>query len=73
MRKVSKTIDISGREVRKGDTVTTISGNMTGKVCDIAVETDSTMFVCLRAVHMPFSRGIWHAADQVQLVAGRRR
>jgi hypothetical protein len=73
MRKITKAVDFSGREVHKGDTVSTLSGSMTAKVCDLAVEPDNTMFVCLRAVHQPFSRGVWHAADQVQLVAGKRK
>ena len=73
MRKVNHATDIDGRVVRRGDTVATLTGNLTAKVCDIALETDDTAFVCLRAVHQPFSRGIWHAADQVQRIAAARR
>ncbi len=73
MRKVAKANDVDGRMIRKGDTVATLTGNLTAKVCDIAMETDQTYFVCLRAVHHPFSRGVWHAADQVLRVAGAKR
>jgi hypothetical protein len=73
MRKISQTRDMSGRKMHKGDTVVIVRGSVTAKVCDIAVESDSTAFVCLRAVHRPFSRGIWHAADQVMWVSAARR
>ena len=73
MRKINHTNDMGGRKLGKGDTVMTVSGNVTAKVCDIALETDSTAFVCLRAVHQPFSRGVWHAADQVMWIASARR
>jgi hypothetical protein len=68
MRKVKKATDVDGREVQKGDTVATLTGNMTAKVYDIAVESD-TAFLCLRPLHHPFSRGVWHAADHVQRIA----
>jgi hypothetical protein len=73
MRKTSLAKDVDGRDVRKGDTVATINGNLTAKVCDICIETDQTVFVCLRATHQPFSKGIWHAADQVQRIGIARR
>jgi hypothetical protein len=73
MRKISHTSDMGGRKLHKGDTVMTLADSVTARVCDIAVENDSTAFVCLRAVHQPFSRGIWHAADQVVWVANARR
>lgn len=69
MRKQTKARDMEGRELQRGDTVATVTGNLTAKVTDIAIETDNTMFVCLRPVHQPFSKGIWHAADRVQRVA----
>lgn len=65
--KVDEAIDIDGREIHKGDVVATITGNLTAKICDIA-EDFGTLFVCLRAVQHPFSKGVWHAADQVQLI-----
>ncbi len=69
VRKSSRALDVDGRELQKGDTVATLTGNMTAKVTDIALEADNTMFVCLRPVHRPFSKGIWHPADQVQRIA----
>ena len=72
MKKVATAEDVDGQELRKGDIVATLSGNLTAKVCDLAEEM-GTLFVCLRAVQHPFSKGIWHAADQVQRIkAGTR-
>ena len=73
VRKTTRAIDIDGREVYRGDTVATLTGNMTAKVMDIASESDNTTFICLRPVHLPFSKGIWHAADQVQRIAAGKR
>jgi hypothetical protein len=73
MRKITQTSDMGGRKLAKGDTVMVLAGNVTAKVCDIALEYDNTAFVCLRAAHQPFSRGVWHAADQVMWVASARR
>lgn len=73
MRKVDCTTDVNGQEVHKGDTVTTISGDLTAKVYDIAVDME-TAFVRLRPVHQPYQAGIWHAAEQVlRLKAGKKR
>lgn len=72
MKKVKTAEDIDGRELQKGDVVATISGNLTAKVCDLAEEM-GTAFVCLRAVQHPFSKGVWHAADQVQLIKAATR
>ncbi len=66
-KKVPEATDVDGRELHKGDVVATITGNLTAKICDIA-EDFGTLFVCLRAVQHPFSKGVWHAADQVQLI-----
>jgi hypothetical protein len=66
-------LDVDGREVRKGDVVATLSGSLTAKVTAICVESDSTHFVCLRPVHQPFSKGIWHAAEQVQRIGTAKR
>lgn len=68
MRKVTKAHDVDGRDVKKGDTVATLSGNMTGKVYDIALDAGMA-FLCLRPLHHPFSRGVWHSADHVQRIA----
>jgi hypothetical protein len=72
MRKVKHTNDMGGRTLHKGDTVMTVSDSVTARVCDIALERDSTAFVCLRMMHQPYSHGIWHAADQVMWIANAR-
>lgn len=72
MKKLSKSFDVDGRELHKGDLVATLSGNMTAKVCDVADE-GGTQFVCLRAVQHPFSKGIWHPSDQVQRIKAAKR
>ena len=68
MRKVKTVRDCDGRKVGKGDTVATLTGNLTAKVCDLASDSDQG-FVCLRPVHHPFSKGVWHASDHVQRIA----
>ena len=68
MRKVKRAKDCDGRDILKGDTVATLTGNLTAKVCDLAAESDIE-FVCLRPIHHPFSKGVWHAADHVQRIA----
>ena len=78
MRKVLHAIDVTGHEVDKGDTVTTLNGQMTARVCDIAVDDEvldeEVQFVCLRPIHQPYARGIWYSSDQVMWVSkGRRR
>lgn len=70
---LNKAVDLNGVELHKGDTVSTLNGGTTAKVCDIAFEPDETAFVRLRPLHSPFSRGIWHAAEHVQRVAAARR
>lgn len=73
VRKVEHVCDVSGRELTKGDTVATLSGDMTGRVCDLAVDAGAP-FVLLRASHQPYGPGVWHPADQVTRVAvGRVR
>jgi hypothetical protein len=64
--------DVNGYELHKGDTVTTISGDLTGKVYDIRVESDA-IFVRLRPLHQPYQTGIWHAADRVLRLKGAKR
>ncbi|QQE11047.1 hypothetical protein JD969_16315 [Planctomycetota bacterium] len=78
MRKVLHAIDVTGHDVDKGDTVTTLNGQMTARVCDIALDDDvldeEVKFVCLRPIHQPYARGIWYSADQVMWVSkGRKR
>ncbi len=71
IRKVERVLDVSGRELAKGDTVTTLSGDLTGRVCDMAAEAGA-QFVLLRPAHQPYGPGIWHPADQVNRVAPGR-
>lgn len=60
--------DISGNRLEPGDTVVTVNGQTTGRVCEMTLE-DDTGFVCLRPVHQTFGQGVWYAADQVFWVA----
>ena len=67
-----KVTDVDGRDLCKGDTVATVNGAFTGKVCDVVMDGD-VGFVRLRAVHAPFSKGVWHAADRVQIISAGKR
>ncbi|MEE9212328.1 MAG: hypothetical protein V3U29_06710 [Phycisphaeraceae bacterium] len=71
MQKITKTQDVSGQDLTKGDTVTTLNGDLTAKVCDLCEEA-GTPFVRLRPLHHPYGRGVWHAADQVLRLAKAR-
>ena len=68
MRKILKTHDVSGLELAKGDTVATLNGDLSAKICDLCEEGGAT-FVRLRPIHMPYSPGVWYAADQVLRLA----
>ena len=59
--------DVNGRRLKKGDTVATLNENLSAKVCDTRVDGEIG-FVRLRLAHQPYSRGVWHAADHVQLI-----
>lgn len=72
MRKLKKTQDVSGRQIEIGDTVTTISGDVTGKICDICQESDVT-FVRVRPLHQSYGQGIWHAADRTMWLSASRQ
>lgn len=72
MEKVETTLDVSGRELNKGDTVSTLNGAMTARISDIALEGDAA-FVRLRPVFQPYGPGIWHAADRVVYVAAGKK
>ncbi len=73
MRKLEHAVDYSGRKLSRGDTVTTLNGYLTARICDIAAD-DGAAFVRLRPAHQPYGRGTWHAADRVVWVAaGNRR
>lgn len=60
--------DINGLELSKGDVVAPVSGDMKGKVCGLKTE-DGEGFVCIRAAHRPYSKGVWYAAEHVQRLA----
>ena len=64
MKKLKKTYDVSGRMIQLGDTVTTLSGDLTGKICDICKDVDVS-FVRVRPLHQSYGRGVWHAADRM--------
>ena len=65
MNKVTNACDVSGQELGKGDTVATLSGDLTAKICDLCEE-GGTHFIRLRPLHQPYGRGVWHPADQTQ-------
>ena len=72
MKKITCTEDVSGRALHKGDTVTTVNGFLTSRICDIAEE-DSEGFVRLRPLHQPYGKGVWHAAERVMWVADAKK
>lgn len=65
MNKIAKTQDVAGLELAKGDTVSTLSGDMTAKVYDLCEDVGEA-FVRLRPLHRPYTQGVWYPADQVQ-------
>jgi len=71
MRKMKKTIDVSGRVIALGDTVTTINGDLTGKICDICRDADVN-FVRVRPLHQSYGQGMWHAADRTMWLSTAR-
>lgn len=72
MQKMEKTKDYAGRKMERGDTVSTLNGHLTARICDIASDGDTT-FVRLRPLHQPYGPGTWHAADRVLWVAAASR
>lgn len=72
MQKLDEAADYSGRPVKRGDTVSTLNGQLTARVCDIA-DHDETVFVRLRPLHQPYGRGTWHAADRLVWIAAANR
>jgi hypothetical protein len=56
--------DVADQSMVRGDTVSSLAGQMTGRICDIASQED-TLFVMLRPVGQPYAVGVWYAADQV--------
>lgn len=61
-------IDVNGLELQKGDVVAPLTGDFKGKICGVKEEM-GTGFVCVRASHRPYSKGIWYAAEHVQRLA----
>lgn len=61
--------DVAGKPIEVGDTVVTVNGQTTGRVCDVNVEDDDTAFVAIRPVYHSYGKGVWYAADQVFWVA----
>ena len=72
MRKLDEARDYEGRPVAKGDTVSTLNGQLTARVCDIA-DNGEMVFVRLRPLHQPYGKGTWHAADRLIWVAAATR
>jgi len=64
--------DFDGQEIRKGDTVATLSDNVTARVCDLCEE-GGMEWVRLRPAHQLYGRGIWHSAVQVVRLGGPRK
>jgi len=57
--------DVNGLELSKGDVVAPLAGDFKGKICGVRQE-DGAGFVCVRAAHRPYSKGVWYASDHVQ-------
>lgn len=73
MERIKAAPDMTGRELTKGDIVTTRTSENKSRVCDLAND-GGTTFVCLRPIHQPYAPGEWHAADRVLWNSrGRRR
>ncbi len=60
--------DVSGRPLTKGDTVSSLNGQMTGKVWEVQRD-DGEAFVSVRPLHQPYAPATWYAADQLIWVA----
>lgn len=71
MRKTTKAHDVSGRAIAVGDTVATVTGDLTGRVSAICEE-NKTEFVCVRPLYRLQGRGEWHAADRLVRLAAAR-
>lgn len=61
--------DVAGKPIEVGDTVVTVNGQTTGRVCQITREDDGTAFVAIRPVYHSYGKGVWYASDQVFWVA----
>lgn len=69
MLTVESVPDIAGKPIEVGDTVVTVNGQTTGRVCNINCEDDGTAFVAIRPVYHSYGKGVWYASDQVFWVA----
>ncbi len=72
MVQIPETPDLNGRVLQRGDTVTTIGGDTTGKIKDI-VHDDGTVFVEVRPLHRSTGKGVWHAADRLLWLAAAKK
>ncbi len=64
MLKIDNAPDLNGRELLRGDTVTTVGGGTTGKVKDI-VRDEGALFVEVRPMYQASGKGVWHASDRL--------
>jgi len=72
MDPLEATPDLNGRDMERGDTVTTIAGDTTGKIKDIVCD-DGAVFVEVRPLHKSTGKGIWHASDRLLRLSGERK
>jgi hypothetical protein len=68
MANVEEASDVAGVSLKEGDTVATVNGQTSGKVCEVRME-DGAEFIRVRPTHQPYGKGMWYAADQVFRVA----
>ena len=71
MLKIEDAPDLNGRDMQRGDTVTTVGGGTTGKIKDI-VDDDGAIFVEIRPLHRASGKGVWHAADRLLWLSGTK-
>ncbi|MFG0250866.1 MAG: hypothetical protein ACF8OB_18415 [Phycisphaeraceae bacterium JB051] len=64
MKKVTSLQDANGKDLTRGDLVTTLTDHVTSKVVELASDLD-TGFVRLKPVSYSVGKGTWHAADHV--------
>lgn len=69
MLKIDDAPDLNGRDLQRGDTVTTVGGGTTGKIKDI-VSDEGALFVEIRPLHRASGKGVWHAADRLLWLSG---
>lgn len=70
MNEIPEALDLNGRAIQRGDTVTNIGGDITGKIKDI-VRDDGELFVEVRPLHRSTGKGVWHAADRLLRLGGK--